>query len=126
MSPDTLAGTQLNPEQVLGSSGLELPDGTEGARVEHLDGDPLTYRVTFTAPREIAVAWCSTGELGGSLPAVSLTSEEQELLGDVSLDGDPRYAASMLPGTAWMRIVVVGAADAQGNSDVTVSLREIR
>ena len=72
--------------------------------------------MTFKAPRSEAIGFYSSGELGGGgghLPALKLSSEEQQILGsDAKPEGDARYCSSQLPSdTAWNRTVLVESGD---------------
>lgn len=112
---DSAAAT--TPEDALQRAGLQLPAGASDVVFEDVTSadSPLLehYRVAFTVPRDAAIAFCGSGDLGGDLPALDLTASEQERLGVPAASGEsPRLCASQLPANvAWDRIVLIDGDD---------------
>ena len=101
-------------QEALTLGGLSLPKGAEKSTLATVDGTPYlkAYLVTFSAPRSTAIDFCSTGDLGGDLPALKLSEEERQLLGANAKPEDARYCASQLPSdSAWNRTVLVENGD---------------
>lgn len=102
-------------KEALTLGGLSLPQGAEKSTLATIDGTPYlkAYLVTFTAPRSTAVDFCSTGDLGGDLPALKLSEGERQLLGaNAKPGGDARYCSSQLPSdAAWSRTVLIESGD---------------
>lgn len=98
-------------KEALAFGGLTLPRGAGDETFATLDDTPYleAYLVTFKVPRSEAIGFCSSGELGGDLPALKLSSEEQQLLvSDAKPEGNARHCSSQLPSdTAWNRTVLV-------------------
>ena len=101
-------------QEALARGGLSLPQGAEKSTLATIDGTPYlkAYLVTFSAPRSAAVDFCSTGDLGGDLPALKLSEEERQLLGANAKPDGARYCSSQLPSnSAWNRTVLVENGD---------------
>lgn len=101
--------------QALTQAGLTLPQGadkvtfTESADTAYVEH----YRVGFTLPAAAAKAFCSTGGLGGDLPAAGLTAAEQKELGPAAKAvAGSRVCGSLAPDAMeWNRTVLVGPGD---------------
>lgn len=117
MTSDTGSAPAATPDEALQRAGLQLPAGAGDVTFDDVTSadSPLLehYRVEFTVPRDQAVEFCASGDLGGDLPALDLTASEQERLGVQAPSGErARLCASQLPqDISWDRIVLIDGDD---------------
>ncbi|MBR7742901.1 hypothetical protein KC207_06300 [Phycicoccus sp. BSK3Z-2] len=115
-TPEESPAEQMTAEQALQRAGLALPQGSGGAEVEVLEPRAPTveeaYRVTFVLDRPAALEFCASGGLGGDLPAVGLTDDERQVLGDLTVAEGSRLCGSQWPDDpSWQRTVLIDPDD---------------
>lgn len=108
------ADQAADPAEALGRAGLALPSEATDASLEVADAEDAdeAYAVTFQLPRSQVEEFCSSGGLGGSLPAVTLNPTHEPVLGTLPVSGESRSCDAVDPDNpSWWRYVLVDPGD---------------